>query len=110
MNLLIYQVFDFLGWKEKVGIHVNILRNGVANISDQSEWFQQCPDNRKEQQGPKWKKRVWNYEFTCGKKSSWSEDMTDFVTYSSWRLGVYLYDQGLMSNCVSTEKTTIFQD
>lgn len=56
MNLLIYQEFDFLGWKEKVGIHVNILRNGVANISDQSEWFQQCPDNRKEQQGPKWKK------------------------------------------------------
>lgn len=53
-------------------------------------------------------KRVWNYEFTCGKKSSWSKDMTDFVTYSSWRLGVYLYDQGLMSNCMSTEKTTIF--
>lgn len=49
MNLLIYQDIDFLGWKEKAGIH-------VANISDQSEWFQQCPDNRKEQQDPKWKK------------------------------------------------------
>ena len=29
MNLLIYQEIDFLGWKEKAGIHVNILRNGV---------------------------------------------------------------------------------